>query len=528
MQAVIFDFFNKKMNFKTKKRERTVKTKVAVIIFASAILFTGVFSSLLLFKNGKTKQKTQNGVYKMTLALSGNTLLGELLYCENENNAEGENEFVFCLQPNFLYGGDFSKNGAKKKDNEASENENAKKAENDITAETNDLKDLPLKILSAGGEKCEYLKGGSYLKTDVKTENGKKFAKINFQTDILNGDDRLSITETGINLANFYPYKCAYDKNSHKWITFDKAKTGDPFFNEFADYEIKLNVPSTYTVAGAAAERCTVNGEKTIYEYDLKNYTQAAFCLSENFEVISKKWGDKSINCYYVKNFGQNSAEKESANFYDKSTLLAIDALDFFKNNYGDYPRKSYSIAFVPFFCGGMEYPALSIVSAKQNVENSLKAIVHETAHQWFPLTVGNNEYSEGYFDEGLAEFLSYKYFSFKKSPIAKSMLDSAAKTVKNYTDNVRAEMKMNKKLCEFSSEYEYYATAYARGLVLFYECEKLSGEKKFAAKLREFLSANKFCTITADDFAKTLNPKTKKAFFSIVESKALLCLPNK
>lgn len=509
------------------------KSAAALAIFCAAVLIAGVLSGILIFKKSNVKSKKQNGTYKMVLDLTDNVLTGELGYSENAELSEQKDYFVFCLQPNFLFEGDLSgsseQKNAENPDNQEKENgKNYKNEKNDETVENVAHEKLPLKVLSAGGKKFSYLNGGNYVKVKTETKNGVKSASISFKVDIPSGKNRLSATKSGINLANFYPYKCTYDFASHDFVTFDKVYFGDPFFNEFADYFVELKVPSEYTVAGATAASCEVGGEKTTYKYNLKNYTCTAFCLSKNFEVICKKWGNRSINCYFVKGDGRNAAEKESANFYEKTVKLAISALEFFSKNYGDYPRESYSIAFVPFFCGGMEYPALSLVSCDENVENSTKAVVHETAHQWFPLTAANNEYCEGYFDEGLAEFMTYKYFLSVNGDFAAEMLTSASKTVKNYTHNVCKDMKMNKRLCDFSSDYEYYATVYARGLILFYECEKLSGEKNFAAKIKSFYGSNKFSNVTASTFANMLKTKPKKAFFSIVESNALLCLPNK
>ena len=498
--------------FKNKKYFKRFAVAIAAVLFA--LVFFSIFA-VFACKKGANDKKRENGLYEMTLELCENTLKGDFVYSEKANLSGDSEYFVFCLQPNYLSSGTEREKG--------SESESGDGAER---AGENEQKSL-MKITNAFGGSFSYLNGGAYIKTGAKTKNGLKSAHLSFELALPHGNDRLSVTETGINLANFYPYICDYDEKTG-WAINEKTSVGDPFSYRVADYKIELTVKSTYTVAGAKPSSCDVRGEKTVYGYNLKNYTQAAFCLSENFEVISKKSGNRSINCYYVKNYGQDYGEKESADFYEKSLSLAADALCFFEKNYGAYPREDYSIAFVPFFCGGMEYPSLSFVSANQSVENSIKAIVHETAHQWFPLTVVNDEFSEGYFDEGLAEFMTYKYFCRKLPDYGAKMLDSAAKTVKNYTDNVCSDMRMNKRLCEFSGEYEYYAVVYARGLILFCECEKVSGEKKFAARLKNFYNENLFCRITAGDFADSLGKHEKKVFYSIVDSRAILCLPNK
>ena len=116
------------------------------------------------------------------------------------------------------------------------------------------------------------------------------------------------------------------------------------------------------------------------------------------------------------------------------------------------------------FVQGGMEYPALVMIS--DNLESNAygEVIVHETAHQWWQTVVGNNEIEYGFLDEGLAEYSVVIFFeAYPKYGITRSqMIKSAEQTYKIFcsvTDKLMGKVNtvMLRNLGEFSSEYATY-----------------------------------------------------------------------
>lgn len=514
--------------------------KRANILTVAALL---VLTFCLHFFGGCGAKKNAKSRYELDLKLNGSVLEGVLDYSEGLGE-QSDGKLCFCLQPNYLFECERLKNSAKNGNDVA-------KNGNNVAENGNDVAEPPLKIVSALSE-FELLQNGAYLLITPEVKGETRQVKISFTVQISSvqnssvqnssGCGRLACTEDGVNLACFYPYRCVYDNG---WFTPPAASEGDPFYGDFADYGITLSVPSAYVVAGGTPRSLDITGGVAEYNYEFKNRRSVAFCLSENFNVISKKWGNRSINCYFVNNLNQNESANdgsvlngvnnkttESADlgyaYYEKLTALAADCLSYFCELFGEYPYGDYSLAFTPFYCGGMEYPALSVINKNQSVQNAVKAVVHETAHQWFPLLVSNNEYAEAYFDEGLAEFAAFSYFSAKKSDLAEEMLDCARKTVINYVNDVSEKMQMNKNLNEFLSEYDYYACVYARGLLAFCEVQKICGESKLNAAIKKFVAQNSFKRAGAAEFLNALSHKAaKNTFLSIVEGKALLCLPK-
>lgn len=507
-------------------------------LFLVAALFFAVCMPIF---SGCGAQKNDKCLYALNLSLNGNVLEGILNYSEGVG-VKSDGKLCFCLTPNYLSACERLKNSGENLNGNSADGS----TENSAEGEAEEPDGQPLKIVGASTQ-YELLQNGAYMLITPEVSGGSRRVKISFTVRIPSGNGRLSQTEEGINLACFYPYRCVYEDD---WFTPPAACEGDPFYGDFADYDITLNVKSSFVVAGATPCSLSLNGGVATYEYSLKNRRSVAFCLSENFNVISKKCGNRSINCYFVKNSVKNDGEKaeEDADdkngadyggnlsenaylgyeYYEKLTALAADCLNYFCELFGEYPYGDYSLAFAPFYCGGMEYPALSVIGKNQSVQTTLKAIVHETAHQWFPLLISNNEYAEAYFDEGLAEFAAFSYFSAKNSDLAEEMLSSARKTVINYVNNVSEKMQMNRNLNEFLSEYDYYACVYACGLLAFCEVQKTAGEAKLNSALKKFAAQNLFKRAGSNEFLSVLSHKAaKNAFLSIVEGKALLCLPK-
>jgi hypothetical protein len=75
-------------------------------------------------------------------------------------------------------------------------------------------------------------------------------------------------------------------------------------------------------------------------------------------------------------------------------------ALRFYARRFGDYPWSTYSLAVMKDFSGlsGTAYPTLAFLG-----DGSLALVAHETAHQWFAVLVGNDQWRDPWLSEGLA-----------------------------------------------------------------------------------------------------------------------------
>ncbi len=364
------------------------------------------------------------------------------------------------------------------------------------------------------GEKEQFL--DIVLPESVKNKVKADIA-IEFECSLKECNQRLGIAKEVINLAFFYPIPCIFENG--EYLLQPYVGIGDPFCCEFYNFDIYLTLPSTFTVAsGASTKSIEILGSKSTYFLTLKNATNFACSLSENFHIVSKKWGNKRVNYYYCFD-----------NTPEKTLDLIINALDYFNKKIGDYAYENFSIVVSDYMLNGMEYSAFGVIKSGLNEQNFLRTLVHEIAHQWFGSALSVNQYQSAYFNEGLAEYLTTFYLAdikeedFNKrirysKTLLKSFITEQYKNDKNYKPVLK------KTLNEFSSQKEYQILIYEKGFLLF---NHLNG--KVGGNLIKYLSAfyknNLFKVINEDDFIRVFKGKSKKIKEEF--NKIVFCIDN-
>ena len=92
----------------------------------------------------------------------------------------------------------------------------------------------------------------------------------------------------------------------------------------------------------------------------------------------------------------------------------ARDAVQTFEEEFGEYPYRELDIVAVPVLAGGIEFPGIFNVANEYYTQPGgffETIVVHETAHQWFFGLVGNNQLTEPWLDEALAQYATLRYY---------------------------------------------------------------------------------------------------------------------
>ena len=305
---------------------------------------------------------------------------------------------------------------------------------------------------------------------------------IGFITKLANINHRTGITEKTVNLGNFYPILCGVKNGSFYESVY--YSDGDPFYSDCAEYKINLTVPKEYIAAATGdsiAER--VLESKKVYTFSAVNVRDFALVLSENYRVAQTRVGDTDILYYY---YADNNPQ---------TTLdIAKDAFAYYAETFGKYPYASYTLAETGFCFGGMEYPRLSMLSDCLQDTERVRAIAHETAHQWWYGVVGSDQTQNAWQDEGLAEYSALCFFeNYEKYGLKREdIVGNALKEYRSYYDVYgsvlgRTDTRMRRDLGEYISEYEYKCLSYNKALVMFDTLRKSVGDKKFFASLRRY-----------------------------------------
>ncbi len=447
------------------------------ICLSFSVLFLLVFTSCQKAENASTK-------YKIAIEYFGERTLSYDMQVDFNAPFSSYEEVVFNVYPNAF------REGAK------------------ITPLDEKEERGSFELISAkcGGIDVQFSYFGSdknliKVKTDRLYRAGERVSvELKCGLVLSSSNKRLAKTEKTINLGNFYPSLAVFD--GENYIECEYGSIGDPFVSNVSDYEILLTVPSTFVVAsGLKATSCDVGEDKTRYSYSEKSLRDVSFVLSENFSVASEKWGNKSINYYFYEDDNAENILK-----------IAKDALEFFSKSFCDYPYENFAIAKTPFNAGGMEYPTLVYLSDTLFYNDYIYALVHEIAHQWWYGIVGNNQLTEAYLDEGLAEYSTYVFFDehneynidaesvIENARLSSSMCERAYLALdESYLPTIERNLK------DFKSEYEYANLVYNKSLVMMKDIETSLGRDQTLGALKEYLKENKFSLSSTDSFKNAL-----------------------
>lgn len=311
---------------------------------------------------------------------------------------------------------------------------------------------------------------------------------IEYEITLANVVARTGYNANTVNLANFYPILCAIDENGFFECVYYSC--GDPYFSDCADYKVTFSAPTEFTVAasGKAISEKAENGV-TEYTYELSSARSFCIVLSTKYESISCETDGVTVNYYY----------------YDDETPAismeyAVNSLKLFSSLFGKYPYGTFSVTQTEFIQGGMEFPCLVMISDELTDNSYREVIVHETAHQWWQTTVGNNEINYGFLDEGLAEYSTVLFYeNYPEYGLSREdMIKSSEQTYKTYCtvyDKLfgGADTTMTRSLGEFTSEYEYVNIAYVKSCIMYDTLRKTIGEEKFFGGLKKYYADYSF-----------------------------------
>ena len=343
---------------------------------------------------------------------------------------------------------------------------------------------------------------------------------INYKLELALVSHRTGVTQNTVNLGNFYPVLCAY--SSEGFVECPYYACGDPFLSECANYSVTLDLPPAYVAAtsGKAGKESTVADRKKC-TYTLENARDFAIVLSDKFSVESRVVGNTEVKYYYYSDASPKT-----------SIAAAAESVEYFNNTFGTYVYPTLSVVQTGFCYGGMEYPALTMISDKLDSDGNIYTIVHENAHQWWYAMVGSNQLTCAWQDEGLAEYSSLMFFenhptyAFTRTGI----VGSATKAYRAYFSVYNqifgdVNTAMNRHLSDFESDYEYANIAYNKGIVLFDMLRQSIGDEKFVSALKEYFSDNIYTLASCDDlYASFLKYGDLEGFFaSFIDGKIVI-----
>ncbi len=321
---------------------------------------------------------------------------------------------------------------------------------------------------------------------------------IKFSVKLPNINHRFGYGDNTINFGNFYPIACVYEDGKG----FSKElynSNGDPFYSDCANYNVEIEYPSSLELVASGQRISLKRGERITANYKANNVRDFCFVMSQKFECKSGKADGITINYYGYKG-------DENLNQCLKSSLDAILAFNDF---FGDYPYKTLNVVKSNFLHGGMEYPGIVLISDKIDSQQDVDyCIVHEIAHQWWYGVVGDDEFNDAWFDEGLAEYSTVLFYE-KNSSYGEKYKDMINNATTNYSSFEEVYIKvtgsvdgrMDRALNEFKTEPEYTQCVYTKGVLMHDSLRQLMGKNKYLKALKQIYVDYAFKNISRAEF---------------------------
>jgi transcriptional regulator with XRE-family HTH domain len=289
-----------------------------------------------------------------------------------------------------------------------------------------------------------------------------------------------------VSLGNWYPVIAPHrgDKGWHSQTFFEY---GDPYTTEIADYSVTITTTAGVVIAGTGQE--TRAGNR--WHYEAEQARSFALAASDKYNVATTQVGDVTVHSYY---FPVNQEAGEVA------MQTAAQALELFTELYGPYPYNSYRVVETEF-SGGMEFSGLTFLGAMfydaydgTTRTPLIPLTAHEVSHQWFYGMVGNDQATQPWLDEAVAEYSAFLYYErFLPDDTDWWWLDAV--------DQWAPAGKIDSLIYEFRDNREYFDAVYRRGAMFMRDLRETMGDPAFFEFLLEYQRRYSYQIVSSRDF---------------------------
>jgi len=198
------------------------------------------------------------------------------------------------------------------------------------------------------------------------------------------------------------------------------------FYADFGLYDVKLTVPSDYTV-GAVGElqgQPQSDGGKTTYHFVQGDVHDFAWVAAKGYKTLDGTYegpGSPKVAVRVI-------YPPEYVTSAQRVLKASIDSLGYFSKTLGAYPYRTLTAVVPPYNAGeagGMEYPTFFTADGFSDVEPGTISqymidfvTIHEFGHGYFYGLLASNEFEEPMLDEGLNEYWDQRMLRERKQGI--------------------------------------------------------------------------------------------------------------
>lgn len=289
------------------------------------------------------------------------------------------------------------------------------------------------------------------------------------------------------------------------WYTPGYVPIGDSYASEQADFEVNVLAPDGITVAGAGDE----SRAGRLWRYSLKQARTFAFAASDNFKVQTSDVN--GVKFYHY-------AYPQHAKFGEDVLLTAERSIELFSKLWGAYPYKTFRIVETDR-AQGQEYSGLVGIGSRLydgykgsgSRHDLIATAAHETSHQWWFHTVGNDQIRAPWLDESFSRFAELVFYEqFYPNDVAwwKANAIGMARS---------AKIPIDSPVTGYANTTDYFVGVYQRGYLFLYDLREQMGKQAFDDALRQYFADQTGKISTQDKFFDVIARFTKQDISPLV-----------
>jgi len=260
-------------------------------------------------------------------------------------------------------------------------------------------------------------------------------------------------------------------------IRFDRPNHGDPFetpVSRAVKVRIGTSIPLVLATTG---DRQSISADRKTQVFVANNVRDFTVTAATDYRTSDRVVGSTTVRVYYRPG-GPGAAMLDAA----------ADAFDAYRKRLGAYPYSTFNV--VQSAGGyGMESPRLIWVPTGVASSNLRYLAAHETAHQWFYGLVGDDQATEPFTDEAVADFVARNILGLKRA--------SRCSTGR-----------LDLRIYDYSATC-YYEQIYIQGGNLLDAARVKMGSTAFWAALKGWVDANRYRIATTQSLLNALDAAT-------------------
>lgn len=282
------------------------------------------------------------------------------------------------------------------------------------------------------------------------------------------------------------------------------------FYSDFGIFNVRVSVPSNYTVAatGFPVKPSSVEQDRRIYQFYADDVHDFAWAASPDFVVYEEAFSTPEVPGVRIKLY-LDPLHKDLQERYFQAAKAALAS---FSKWYGPYPYTTLSIVVPPKGgngAGGMEYPTLitAFGASEASPDTSLeRTVIHEIGHQYFYGMLASNEFEEAWLDEGFTSYaeerlMEQEYGISSNLPIQASLAFPS--------------LPLNLETWKYGNADAYARNVYLRGKLVLKDIEQQVGSTAMDSILSAYTRKYRFLHPSSSDFQRIVEKVTGESWQS-------------